>query len=167
LTEKSRGSITSESVDELTAIHQCAKIPPEKNIWELAHESPDVDVAVWILSGIFGPFVDRFLLPATREGLGTINCANSLLTCGSEYAPNSVGHMVDVRDSAKTHFRSLDAPSPNGKNKRLIILLRKSFTWKEAADVLHKNRPELASRFPAKMQVLLLQSCAPFDLLGA
>ncbi|KAJ7593811.1 hypothetical protein C8J56DRAFT_1160580 [Mycena floridula] len=164
LTAKSWGSVTFESVDlekdELMAIYQSAKILSEKRIWELAHENPDVDVTVLLPPALFGPFADRFPLPATREGLGTVDFVYSLLTNGSEYAPNPLGHMIDVRDVAKAHVLSLEAPS--GKDKRLIIS-SKSFTWKEAADVVRKNRPELGSRLPRKTAVSPPQSRAPLD----
>ena len=62
----------------------------------------------------------------------------------------AVSNLIDVRDLAHAHVLALSAPPhPAGIQKRLLIESGQ-LTWQEAADLLRKERPELASRLPPK-----------------
>ncbi|KAJ7593855.1 hypothetical protein C8J56DRAFT_1120765 [Mycena floridula] len=174
LNANSWGSVTLEGVntetDDRMTLYQVGKMLSEKKIWELAHENPDVDVTVVLPSVIFGPYVKGFPISEleNQRDLGTIDFLYSLITGGpggpNTYPAVPVGHMVDVRDVAKAHVKSLDVPPlRNGKDKRLIIM-SKVFTWKELAQFLRQKRPELASRLPNEEAVSGPQTSAPLNI---
>ena len=93
-----------------------------------------------------------FPRPATRAGLSTIDFVYQLISGPNTYPASDtiVSNVIDVRDLAHVHILALSAPPhPKGTQKRLLVQ-SEQFTWPEAADLLRKERPELASRLPPK-----------------
>lgn len=148
--------------------YQKAKTVADKLIWEIAHRHPDVDVTVILPPGVLGPFLPNFSLPADRLGLGTLEFAYQLIV-GGQAGPNTypdviLGHLLDVRDTAKAHVLALTAaPLKDGRDKRIIVL-SKIFTWSEVARVVKESRPELVSMLPKDGAEAPLQTSAPLDL---
>lgn len=85
----------------------------------------------------------------------------SIFTLGT-YPNYLVGHMVDVRDVAQAHVAALSAPPIPGRNKRFIICAG-TFKWKAVADLIRRERPELANRLPKEDVVPPRQTDAPLD----
>jgi nucleoside-diphosphate-sugar epimerase len=73
-----------------------------------------------------------------------------------------IGETVDVRDAAKAHVLAVSAPPVPGTDKRLLVYSG-TFTWEAVVEVIHKARPELASRFPAESAKHPPQTTAPLD----
>jgi len=75
-----------------------------------------------------------------------------------------------VKDAAKAHIQALGAPpvyvDKKRRNKRFIVC-GSQFTWKEAAEIIRKARPELASRLPidgeGEGHMPPAQTCMKFD----
>jgi nucleoside-diphosphate-sugar epimerase len=86
--------------------------------------------------------------------LGSVGFIYQLLTGGSKgpntYPDSNVGQLADVRDVAKAHVLATKTPPlTDGPHKRFIIV-SKNFTWPEMADLVRKERPEVAHRLPSK-----------------
>ncbi|KIK65250.1 hypothetical protein GYMLUDRAFT_220537 [Collybiopsis luxurians FD-317 M1] len=79
-----------------------------------------------------------------------------------EYPPFFLGHLADVRDIARAHIAALSAPPVPGRNKRFIIS-NTTFKLKEVADLIRRERPELAHRLPREDAVPPKQTDAPLD----
>lgn len=173
VSEKSFGSTPADhqSIDTTSnplSVYQAAKGLADKHIWKLQRENPNVDFTVIVPPAIYGPFVANYPLPSDRAGLGSTEFVYSLVTGGPE-GPNTYpavpfGHIIDVRDAAKAHVLALSVPpTVDGQNKR-FILSSKTSTWKETAELVRVERPELASRLPHETAVPPAQTCAPLDL---
>ncbi|KAF9269130.1 NAD(P)-binding protein [Marasmius fiardii PR-910] len=146
--------------------YQTAKRLVDRKIWEIAREHPDVDFTIILPPGVYGPFVPNFPYPTSADSLGSNARVYSLITNGpNTYPPLRTGHLVDVRDGAKAHVNALYTPPVQGRNKRFIISATPcQFTWKEAAEFVRKERPELASRLPDKNAKYPPQIRVPLDV---
>jgi len=172
LTEHSFGPATSESdidveKDSLASIYQKAKTLAEKKVWELARENPDVDVTVTIPPMILGPFAPNYPIPANRQGLGSLDFLYEMIV-GSPNGPNTypgvpLGHLIDVRDVAKTHILSLAIPPTRDSTDKRFLTASKIFTWEEVNRVLRRERPGLVPRLPAEGDTAIAQTSAPYD----
>jgi len=156
----------------------------EKKFWELSEQHKDVDFTSSkpssscfqdypaneafkvVPPGIYGPLLKTFPRPDNRFGLGTVDSAYRLITGETEpntWPDNPVGNVVHVADVAKAHVLALTAPPlKDGRKKRLIVAAG-VLHWKEAADLLRKERPELISRLPRPDLTPNPQSFAPLD----
>ncbi|KAK7456398.1 hypothetical protein VKT23_010646 [Stygiomarasmius scandens] len=160
-------------------VYMIGKALSDKKIWEIANrkENEEVDVSMILPPDIFGEYVPNYPYPkslAARSSLGTNDHVYYLLTGGphgpNTYPPIQIGHEVDVKDAAKAHIRALDAPpvyvDKKRRNKRFIVC-GSQFTWKEAAEIIRRARPELASRLPidgeGEGHVSPAQTCMKFD----
>lgn len=148
------------------SIYKVAKSAAERKVWELAQDHPEIDFTVVILPGVFGPFIPNYANQIkTREGLGSMDIVYQLIVGGSAgpntYPASLGGHLIDVRDVAKAHIKSLFVP-PHTQRKRFLIL-GKIFTWKEAAAIIRRERPEISARLPQETAELRPQTCVPFD----
>jgi nucleoside-diphosphate-sugar epimerase len=100
--------------------------------------------------------------------LGSVGYIYQLLTGGSKgpntYPDSTVGQLADVRDIAKAHVLATRAPPlTDGRNKRFIVV-SKSFTWPEIADLIRKERPRVAHRLPSKDAEVTKTTEFKFDL---
>ncbi|KAF5364917.1 hypothetical protein D9758_008160 [Tetrapyrgos nigripes] len=166
LTEKDYGPATAEDIDTSDSntahIYQRSKTAADKKIWEIAREHPDVDIAVLLPPAVYGPLVPNYPL-TSRGNIGTNDIVYQLLLSGPDAYPNiPYGHMVDVRDIARAHVAALSAPPIPGRNKRLIVAYG-AFTWKALAELIRKERPQVADRLPREDAKIVLQSDAPLD----
>ncbi|KIK60353.1 hypothetical protein GYMLUDRAFT_604599 [Collybiopsis luxurians FD-317 M1] len=139
-------------------VYQEAKTFADKKIWGIAHEHPEVDFTVLLLPALFGPQLTP--LTSSSSSLGTNDFVRMLLA--PEYPPIPIGHMVDVRDAARTHKLTLNTTSIPRRDKRFIIL-NGTFLWKDVATLIRSKRPELAGRLPGEASVPGPQTSAPLD----
>ncbi|THU82068.1 NAD(P)-binding protein [Dendrothele bispora CBS 962.96] len=166
LTEKDYGPAIAETIDlqnpNKAAIYQQSKTAADKKLWEIAHAHPDVDITILLPPAIFGPLVPNYPL-TSRASIGTNDIIYQLFLSGPENYPNiPFGHMVDVRDIARAHLAALSASPVPGRNKRLIVAYG-TFTWKALADLIRKERPEVADRVPREDAPIVPQGAAPLD----
>ncbi|KAK7441980.1 hypothetical protein VKT23_016258 [Stygiomarasmius scandens] len=142
-----------------------AKAVADKKVWELAHQHPDVDITVLIPPILFGPTVPNFPVDS-RAALGTNDYIYSLIADGA-YPQMPIGYLIDIRDAARAHIAALSAPPVPGKDKRIIVTSGR-FTWKDVADFIRKERPELKERLPKEgSEQGFPQTDAPLDVVFA
>ena len=108
--------------------------------------------------------VPNYPRPATVHGLASLSFIHEFLTCGPSAWPNvPISETIHISDCAKAHVLALDkGPLPAGQHKRLLVSCG-LFTWPMAADLLRKERPELAVRLPGVDVTPPLQTVAPMD----
>ncbi|KAF5364988.1 hypothetical protein D9758_008191 [Tetrapyrgos nigripes] len=147
----------------LMPIYIAAKIIADKDIWDIAHQHPDVDITVLLPPAIFGPVVPNFPL-TSRSNLSTNDYVYQLVLNGPDaYPAIPVGDLVDVRDMARAHVVALTTKPIPGKDKRFIVSGGK-YNWKELADLVRRERPELAHKLPREDLERPVQTTAPIDL---
>ncbi|KAF5355516.1 hypothetical protein D9758_006374 [Tetrapyrgos nigripes] len=152
LNEKGYGVVNKESVDYEKRY---------KAIWEIAYQHPDVDATIILPPAIYGPMVSNY--PVTsRSSLGTNDWVYYLVAEGT-YPSAPAGDIIDVRDAARAHIVALSVGPIPGKNKRFIVAREKCY-WKEVAELIKKERPELAHRLPKEDLEPPVQTTAPLDL---
>uniref|UniRef100_A0A0W0FT74 NAD-dependent epimerase/dehydratase domain-containing protein n=1 Tax=Moniliophthora roreri TaxID=221103 RepID=A0A0W0FT74_MONRR len=170
VTEKDFGSVELEDIkpqeQDGPSIYQAAKTVADKQLWKIAQEHPDVDITALLPTMVFGPLVPNFPYGSDLTSIGTDAFVHELITGGPDgpntYPSVAFGLVVDVRDVAKAHVLALDAPPVPGRHKRMIIHAG-TFKWKDAADVVKKAHPELASRLPSADAVPPAQMDVPLD----
>ncbi|KAF5361259.1 hypothetical protein D9758_010316 [Tetrapyrgos nigripes] len=165
--EKDFGPVELKDIDKndpnTMVIYSAAKTIADKKIWEIAHQHPDVDVTVLLPPAIYGPLVPNFPV-ASRSSLSTDGYVYDLISQGLDTWPGlPIADMVDVRDIARAHAVALDFPPLSGRDKRFIISSGK-YSWKKVADLIRKERPELASRLPREDLEAPAQTTAPVDV---
>jgi len=110
---------------------------------------------------IFGSYVPNFSV-TSRDNLGTNGYVYSLIA-DSAYPQMPVGHLVNVRDVARAHVVALSVPPIPGRDKRIIVS-SSTFTWRGAADLIRRKRPELKERLPKEgLEQGFRQRDAPLD----
>ena len=117
---------------------------------------------------IYGSWVPNYPRPANRESISTVDFAYELITGGQEglntYPSVPFSNIINVKDVAKAHVLALDAPArKDGKPKRLPISIPGLVTSKMTAELLRKERPELAGRLPPVDLAPPQQTVAPVD----
>ncbi|KAE9401224.1 hypothetical protein BT96DRAFT_612978 [Gymnopus androsaceus JB14] len=144
-------------------IYQHSKNLADKKVWELAKEHSDVDFTVLLPPAIYGPLVPNYPVSDSSDSIGTNASLCKIFTIGTGAYPDSfLGHLIDVRDVARAHVAALSAPLITGRDKRFIISAS-TYKWKDVADLIRRERPELAHRLPKEDAVPPKQSDAPLD----
>ncbi|KAJ3743260.1 NAD-P-binding protein [Lentinula detonsa] len=166
VTEKFFHPVTLETLNRdqpPMAIYQQSKTLADKKMWELAKEHPDIDFTILLPPAVFGPLVPNFPLTDSQKSIGTNYNLSQIITTGTgAYPAYPLGHLADVRDVAHAHVAALSAPPSPGRDKRFIIF-NTIFTWKKVADLIRRDRPELANRLPNQDLVPPRLSDAPLD----
>ncbi|KAJ3814482.1 hypothetical protein F5876DRAFT_86417 [Lentinula aff. lateritia] len=147
----------------LMAAYQESKTLASKRVWEVAEKHPDVDFTILLPTLIFGPHVPNFPVTNAQTSIGSNFNLIKIITTGTDAYPTFPhGHLVDVRDIARAHVAALSVPPIPGRKKRFIIS-NTTFKWKDVADLIRRERPELAHRLPKEDIVPPRQSDAPLD----
>ncbi|KAG6815724.1 hypothetical protein H0H87_011973 [Tephrocybe sp. NHM501043] len=120
-------------------VYFASKILAEKAIWDFAKDHPQLDVATVLPGFVFGPYADHYPLP-TASQLGTNGMIYGLVSGGT--LPPIPPFIVDVRDVAKAHVLALNVPRKPLGEKRYIAN-GGNLSWREAAALLNKVRPEI------------------------
>ncbi|KAJ4476791.1 hypothetical protein C8R41DRAFT_773286, partial [Lentinula lateritia] len=166
VTERFFHPVTLETLDRNQApmtIYQQSKTLADKKVWELAKEYPDVDFTILLPPAVFGPLVPNFPVTDSPTSIGTNYNLCKILTTGTEAYPSyPLGHLADVRDVAWAHVAALSTLSVPGRDKRFIIM-NTTFKWKDVADLIRRERPELAHRLPTQDIVPPRLTDAPLD----
>ncbi|KAJ3804754.1 hypothetical protein F5876DRAFT_82641 [Lentinula aff. lateritia] len=166
VTERFFHPVTLETLDRdqtPMSIYQQSKTLADKKVWELAKEYPDVDFTILLPPAVFGPLVPNFPVTDSPTSIGTNYNLCKILTTGTEAYPSyPLGHLADVRDVAWAHVAALSALSVPGRDKRFIIM-NTTFNWKDVADLIRRERPELANRLPTQDIVPPRLTDAPLD----
>ncbi|KAE9401227.1 NAD(P)-binding protein, partial [Gymnopus androsaceus JB14] len=166
VTEKFFNSVTLDTLDRTQkpmTVYQHSKTIADKKVWELAKEHPTVDFTVLLPPAICGPLVPNYPLSDSSDSIGTNASLCKIFTIGTgAYPDSSLGHLIDVRDVARAHVAALSAPSIPGRDKRFIIS-SSTYKWKDVADLIRRERPELANRLPKEDAVPPKQTDAPLD----
>jgi nucleoside-diphosphate-sugar epimerase len=120
-----------------------------------------------ILPIVYGGFLHGFPTPATTQSLGAAWFPYVLIGDGAGKQgtwPFMVhNYAIHVRDVAQAITLALFAPPlKDGRKKRLLIAAG-PYTWAKAAELVKKERPELADRLPKEGEPVK-QLIAPMDL---
>ncbi|KAF5364843.1 hypothetical protein D9757_011278 [Collybiopsis confluens] len=170
INEESFLPVTLEAFDSTKPppqVYQESKTLAESKVWEFAKENPGIDFTVCTVlpPAVYGPLVANYPISnsSAHAAIGTNASLFRMITHGTgEYPALFLGHLADVRDIARAHVSALSAPPITGRNKRFIIN-NKTFKLKEVADLIRKERPELAHRLPKEDAVPPRQTQAPLD----
>ncbi|KAJ3881955.1 hypothetical protein F5051DRAFT_500783 [Lentinula edodes] len=166
VTEEFYNPVTPETFHRdqpLMAAYQESKTLASKRVWEVAEKHPDVDFTILLPTLIFGPHVPNFPVTNAQTSIGSNFNLIKIITTGTDAYPTFPhGHLVDVRDIARAHVAALCVPPIPGRRKRFIIS-NTTFKWKDVADLIRRERPELAHRLPREDIEPPRQSDAPLD----
>ncbi|GAW10143.1 hypothetical protein F5879DRAFT_522775 [Lentinula edodes] len=166
VTEEFYNPVTPETFHRdqpLMAAYQESKTLASKRVWQVAEKHPDVDITILLPTLIFGPHVPNFPVTNAQTSIGSNFNLIKIITTGTDAYPTFPhGHLVDVRDIARAHVAALCVPPIPGRKKRFIIS-NTTFKWKDVADLIRRERPELAHRLPREDIVPPKQSDAPLD----
>lgn len=115
---------------------------------------------------ICGPLVPNYPISDSSnifDSIGTNAVPCKIYTSGTEAYPDfTLGHLIDVRDVARAHVAAISAPPVPGRNKRFIIS-GATYNWSGVADLLRRERHELANRLPKEDVIPPVMTDAPLD----
>ncbi|KAK9459735.1 uncharacterized protein V1516DRAFT_444594 [Lipomyces oligophaga] len=127
-----------EGLDGPTGVSYCAsKTFAEKAVWEFVeNEKPNFSVTVLNPPFVFGPMLQN----VTKDNVNTSNAIiANLMATGVNSAPTMLFGMVDVRDLADAHVKSLTAP---GVANQRIIVSGRLFTYGSLLECAKKTKEE-------------------------
>ncbi|THU79708.1 NAD(P)-binding protein [Dendrothele bispora CBS 962.96] len=126
-----------------------SRMRAEQAVFEFAESHPAIDVTSLSPAWIFGPFAPGFehIVPKPDyNALSSNGFLYALLRPDNIHFTPSAG-VVDVRDVAREHIASLDAPLASvAGRKRFAIRLPAKGSYRDAIHIIAEERPELKSR---------------------
>lgn len=138
------------------SLYEKSKLLAEQAAWKYV-EQPDVDVKLTTINpaAIFGPSLDQHVS-------GSFDLLKNILAGSNKRIPNLPLNVVNARDVAAIHLLALEHPEAAGQ--RFIASADDQISMKEIADLIKKERPELAKRVATKtIPEWLISLLAPFN----
>ncbi|MGO3779259.1 MAG: SDR family oxidoreductase [Enterococcus viikkiensis] len=127
---------TDENVKGLSA-YEKSKLLAEKAAWKFIEtEGKGLEFATINPVAIFGPSLDSHVS-------GSFDLLKGIASGSMKVIPNIQLNVVDVRDVADLHIRAMSTPEAAGQ--RFIASTDGMISMPEIAELLHRERPQLAA----------------------
>ncbi|KAI0373137.1 NAD-P-binding protein [Pilatotrama ljubarskyi] len=125
-------------------VYVAEKVLAERAVWEFAEKHPSIDVTTLTPPLFLGPFAPNFRFSdALVSQMSTDAVLYQLLNPSGTFFMD-YALMTDIRDVARAFVHALRTPTDVGR-KRLLFVPH-SVGWKEIAELVAKERPELKDR---------------------
>ncbi|KAI0055323.1 NAD(P)-binding protein [Artomyces pyxidatus] len=151
-------------------IYGTSKALAEQATWKFAEEHPEMYIATVHPPFLYGPTGKGQIIRNLDSGTNRYIYA---LIAGPKgrFAPEQIYPPIfsHVADTARAHVLALEAgPSESTKRRRVVAVSPSTFTWKQAVEYLHRQRPELIDRLPAATgEESPVRSWARYDVSSA
>ncbi|KAI0351273.1 NAD-P-binding protein [Trametes cingulata] len=127
-------------------VYAAEKTLAERAVWEFAEKHPNIDVTALDPPVFIGPFAPNFrFTDALLKELSTNITLHSLLTPTGKFFHPFLP-LIDTRDVARALVHALTAPGGAEVGRKRLLILPHCVSWKEVAELVAKERPELKDR---------------------
>ncbi|KAI0355153.1 NAD-P-binding protein [Trametes cingulata] len=125
-------------------VYIAEKVLAERAVWDFAEKHPGIDVTVLNPPAFIGPFAPNFrFTDALVSQMSTNSLLYQLLNPSGTFFMDYL-LMIDIRDVARAFVHALTTPTDVGRKRILVVPY--SVSWRDVAELVAKERPELKDR---------------------